>query len=418
MTVSRQLAQATLDAYFDGIGRLLGRKERRACFALYAMGLLSSLERKSLEPIAALSTGDDLDLTVKVYDHLLHFSGVSPWNDHDVRSYAAEYALRPLLAQAPMDCWVVDDTGFLKQGDQSVGVQRQYTGSAGKTTNCQVAVSLTVATAHQHLPLDMALYLPAVWLDDEARRKAAKIPTDVKLRSKPEMALDMMATWVLEGVPQAPVCADSGYGHDGKFRGGVTQMGFRYCVGVHKTLLVNEVHDDGLGEAQSVEGLARSLPDSRYTAVAWAEGTKKTLSSRFAFTRVTVVNADSAEPWEQGLLIEWPEGEAGPTHYTLVTLPKDTPLKEVVRVTKARWHVEGSYQDMKGELGLDHFEGRSWTGWNHHVSVVLACYALTIACKLRAFPPSGAWSMPGGENEGENDASFRRLGGDRAASAA
>jgi SRSO17 transposase len=419
MTISRQLAQPILDAYFDGIGRLLGRRERRVNFALYAMGLLSKLERKSLEPIAALAAGDDPQVSAKLYDHLLNFTSDSPWSDEAVRSYAAAYALPRMLAQGPMDVWVIDDTGFLKQGTHSVGVKRQYTGSAGKIANCQVAVSLTIATSFQHLPLDIELYLPEEWIDDRERRAEAKIPEEVAFRTKPEMALDMIARWMLQDVPKGSVSADSGYGYDGKFRGGLTQMGLQYTVGVHETLKVLQVGEDGtLGVERSVAELARSLPREAYKKVAWVEGTKKTLSSRFALVRVQVAHPDSAEPEEQGLLIEWPRGQKGPEHYTLVTLPKETPLKEVVRKTKARWHVEGSYEDMKGELGLDHFEGRSWIGWNHHTSIVLACYALTIACKMRAFPPSAAGTVQGGEDGGEDGAALHGLVRDGATGAA
>jgi len=343
MTVTRHLSQAALDKFFDGVGRVLGRKERRANFALYAMGLLSKLERKSMEPIAALTTGDDVEASAKLYGHLVNFTSTSPWLDEAVRVYAAHDALPEILAQGPLDCWVVDDTGFLKQGEHSVGVKRQYTGTAGKVTNCQVAVSLTVATQHQHLPLDMELYLPQEWIDDEPRRAEAKIPAEVVFRTKPEIALDLIARWVLEDVPKATVCGDSGYGYDSKFRGGVTQLGFEYTLGVPSNLKVRQIEREGRrGPEQSVKQLAHSLHRRAYKKVVWAEGTKKTLASRFAWVRVELVNPDSAEPQEQGLLIEWPKGDKNPAHYTLVTLPKDTPIKEVVRKTKARWHIEGS----------------------------------------------------------------------------
>ena len=407
-----------MDAYFDGIGRLLGRRERRANFALYALGLLSKLERKSVEPIAALAAGNDPLVSAKLHDHLLHFTSVSPWSDEAVRSYAAHYALAPMLEQGAMDCWIVDDTGFLKQGEHSVGVKRQYTGSAGKITNCQVAVSLTVATVGQHLPLDIEVYLPEEWIEDPARRGEAKIPAELRFRTKPEMALDMIARWVLRDVPPATVCADSGYGHDGKFRGGLTQMGLSYAVGVHATLKVRLVRARGsVGPEQTVLELARALSRKAFKKVCWAEGTRSSLCSRFALVRVQIVGGDSAEPVDQRLLIEWPKETESPEHYTLVTLPETTALKEVVRKTKARWHVEGSYEDMKGELGLDHFEGRSWIGWNHHTSIVLACYALTIASKMRAFPPSAAGTLQAGPDERADGAALPRFVRDRSVGA-
>lgn len=419
MTLTNEISQAALDTFFDGIGRLLGRKERRANFALYATGLMSKLERKSVEPIAALSAGEDAVAAKKLHDNLVNFTSSSPWSDDDVRAYATEYALRPMLEQSALDVWVVDDTGFLKQGNKSVAVKRQYTGSAGKVTNCQVAVSLTIATLYQHLPIDMALYVPEDWADDPERREQAKIPPELTFQTKPEIALELLARALLNEVPQATLCADSGYGYDRRFRGGATQLGFEYTLGVHNTLLVRRRLGGGeLGAVQSVKALALSLSPSRYRTVAWAEGTKTPLSSRFALVRVDLDDPDTAEPTAQSLLIEWPEGEEEPAHYTLVTLPKETSLKEVVRRTKARWHVERSYEDMKGEFGLDHYEGRSWVGWNHHVSIVLACYALTIACKTRAFPPSTGGAVRGSPLLGANDATLHRLGRDGAQGAA
>lgn len=415
MTLSTRIPQRTLTSYFDEIGALLGRKERRANFALYATGLLSSLERKSVEPIAALTAGDDPKAAAKQYDHLLNFTANSPWSDDAVRSHAAHYALAEMLGPESLDVWIVDDTGFLKQGDHSVGVQRQYTGTAGKIANCQIAVSLTLATQRVHVPVDMQLYLPKEWLTDVARRAQAGIPDDIAFHTKPEIALGLIRKWVKKGVPTAPVAADSAYGRSQDFRGGLTALGLAYMVGVPSTQTVRQRLGGGkMGAVTSVRELAWSLSPSRYKHVDWAEGTSKTLGSRFAYVRVEVVNRHADEPETQGLLIEWPLGEEEPAHYTLVTLPKKTPLHEVVRKSKARWHVEGSYEDMKGELGLDHYEGRSWLGWNHHVSIALACYALVIACKLRAFPPSATGTMQGGEDEGANDKALRRFVRDRA----
>lgn len=388
MTLAPLVPQATLDRFFDGLGELLYWPERKASFALYALGLLGEGERKSAEPIAARAAGGNPTLCQRYHDRLCHFLNTSRWDDRAVRAYAARFALGPMLAEEPMDVWVVDDTSFLKKGERSPGVQRQYSGSAGKVTNCQVAVSLTVATRTRHLPLAMDLYLPEAWANDAARRKRAKIPADVRFRTKIEMALELVADAVLEGVPTAPVTADAAYGTHRAFRGELTLLGLRYAVGVNDNVTVAAPAVAG-GRALSVRELAFALPCQAYRRVAWAEGSQAELSSHFARVRVEVTNADPNEPREQDLLIEWPAGHDEPLHYTLSTLPASTPLPELVRMTKARWRTERAYEDLKGELGLDHFEGRTYVGWQHHVSAVLACYALVVACHSRAFPPSG-----------------------------
>jgi SRSO17 transposase len=163
-----------LESYLDRIGKVLGRDERRASFATYALGILGDGERKSVEPIAARACADPARADA-VHQRLLHFMVDSRWTDRDVRREAASYALEAMTAQNAVEVWIVDDTGFLKQGIHSVGVQRQYTGSAGKIANCQIGTSLTVATRTEQLPIDFALYLPKSWLDDDERREEARI---------------------------------------------------------------------------------------------------------------------------------------------------------------------------------------------------------------------------------------------------
>src|SRR3954469_11047688 len=184
-------AQRRLSEYFDRIGALLGRKGRRESFALYAEGVLGDGERKSIEPIAARACADPARADSE-HQRLLHFALDAPWSDGAVRREAARYALEAMTAHEPVDSWIVDDTGFLKQGKHSVGVQRQYTGSAGKVTNCQVGVSLSVATPSAHLPIDFALYLPESWMEDPARCKKAKVPEDMKFQTKLDLALGMI----------------------------------------------------------------------------------------------------------------------------------------------------------------------------------------------------------------------------------
>src|SRR5690348_5471450 len=184
-------AERRLSGYFDRIGRVLGRKGRRESFALYAEGVLGEGERKSIEPIAARACADPARADAE-HQRLLHFALDAPWSDADVRREAARYAIEAMTDRETIDAWIIDDTGFLKQGKHSVGVQRQYTGSAGKTTNCQIGVSLTVATRTEQVPIDFALYLPEAWTEDRARRQEARIPDDVQFATKTELALQLL----------------------------------------------------------------------------------------------------------------------------------------------------------------------------------------------------------------------------------
>jgi len=392
------VSAAALDRYFDGLGELLATEERRTNFAMYARGLLGDGERKSVEPIAARAAGDDPMLCARYHERLGHFLRSSPWSDREVRRYAASYALGELTRDEAVDVWIHDDTGFLKQGKQSPGVQRQYTGSAGKITNCQIAVSLVVATRTAHVLADLDLYLPASWTEDAARRSRAHIPADVRFRTKPEIALDLCAQAILDGVPKAPVLADAAYGNNAAYRGGLTVLGLRYAVDVNETTTVQVVGDDGVVETvgRTVDDVARRLPERAYRSVTWRQGSGGRMHSRFARVRVRIAQPDRDEPKEQTLVIEWPKGSAGPDHYVLSTLADHTPLAELVRIIKQRWRTERVYQDTKGELGLDHFEGRSYPGWHHHVSVVLVCYAFLQTALRRSFPPSAECACSSG----------------------
>jgi len=291
-----------------------------------------------------------------------------------------------------VSAWVIDDTGFLKQGRESPGVQRQYTGSIGKIANCQIGVSLTLCTPTEHVPVDMQLYLPESWTSDRIRCAKAKIPPEVEFRPKWQIALAMMESAVAKGLPKGVALADAAYGNVGEFRAGLRWLDFEYAVGVNATTVVRRAsktaHDSSL---VSVEALAKKLPRSAFRATTWKQGSRRTLWSRFAMLQVHAGNADGGLHW---LLIEWPDAEKAPTHYTLARLRKPPSRKQLVRITKERWRTERVYQDLKGELGLDHYEGRSFRGWNHHVTVVLCCYAFVLGERLRHFPPSRGRARP------------------------
>lgn len=391
LEVTIQSHQQGLLDYLDGIGEILHYPERKASFAMYMMGLLGEGERKSVEPIAARAAGGDPALCEKLHDRLCHLLHGSRWDDRAVRLYSARYALSELTRTEPMESWIVDDTGFLKQGDKSPGVQRQYTGSAGKITTCQVAVSLTLATRTQHVPVEMDLYLPESWLADRERCAKAHIPESLSFRPKWPIALEMVDRALAANLPPGVVNADAWYGTVAAFRGGLAARGVPYAVDVNDTQVgatLVEPASSVQGEVMSLRAIAEALPSRAYRTVTWREGTGGEQVCRFARARVRLAQPDAEEPQEQTLVVEWPVGDKEPTHCTLSTLPKRTSLHELVRLTKQRWRTERVYEDMKGELGLDHFEGRTYPGWHHHGTAVRAAYAYVTTALRRSFPPS------------------------------
>ena len=384
-------ATARLEKYFGGISALLKDRRKRESFAMYAFGILGDGERKSAEPIAARACTKP-ERARNVHDKLLHFLGGAKWSDEAVRLEAARYAIGALSEREDVGTWIVDDTGFLKQGRHSVGVQRQYTGSAGKITNCQIGVSLGVATSREHLPIDFALYLPEDWANDPARRTKARIPPDVQFRTKIDLALDMIEKAVCAELPGEIVLADSAYGESSAFRETVRALGLDYGVGVHSTTKVRRVGSNGrLGLPFSAAELGLRIPKKKFRKITWREGSKKSLASRFHLCRVKTVHNDGM-PIENReavwLIIEWPYDDLAPSKFMLTTLRDTMSKKGLVRHIKERWRTERMYEDMKGELGLDHFEGRSFRGWHHHVSVVICCYAFVVAERAKIFPPS------------------------------
>jgi SRSO17 transposase len=380
--------------YLDGIGDVLGTAQRRDNFARYALGLIGDGDRKSMEPIAARACASAAHMDA-AHQRLQYFITESTWDDHEVRLAAARHALAEMTRIARPWAWIVDDTGFLKQGKHSVGVQRQYTGSAGKITNCQIGVSLSIATPQDHVGVDFELYLPRCWADDPARRAEGKIPDDVHFKTKPQLALDMLRRAVKADLPRGTVLADEGYGNAAEFREGCRKLGLSYAVSVSATTRVWIVDALGRrhGDALPARDLAARLAtDGAFRRYTWREGTGESLTARFAFIRAVPAADDGREPRRRDrvwLVCEWRDDDDEPCHFHLATY-KRMPFVQLVHLLKERWRTERVYQDLKGELGLDHFEGRRFRGWHHHVSVALCCFAFLAAERARAFPPSTA----------------------------
>jgi len=392
-------AKHRLEIYFGKIGEKLGNDSRRESFAIYAMGILGDGDRKSVEPIAARACADP-QAADAAHQSLLHFVSNSRWSDQAVRQVAAAHAIDAISEHSPIEAWIVDDTGMLKQGNHSVGVQRQYTGSAGKVTNCQIAVSLSVATRDDHAPIDFELYMPRSWTDDSKRRRSARVPGSLEFKTKPQLALDMMRRAAKAKVPRGVVLADAAYGSSVEFRAGARDLGLHFAVGVDPKTSVwlldaDSTRSDG---SVSVKEVAIALEEAgEFRRCTWRQGTKTDLSARFAARRVVPAFEEASLPAddreELWLLVEWRDGETEPSNYFLSSLPKRMTKKQLIRIVMQRWRTERVYEDLKGELGFDHFEGRSFPGWHHHISVVMCCYAFVIAERVRHFPPSARRSM-------------------------
>lgn len=381
-----------LASYLERIGAAFRTEPQRRSFAVYATGLMGDGERKSAEPMAARACPNPRTVD-SAHQRLAYFTRGAEWSDRDVRREAARYALEAMTTREPVLDWIIDDTGFPKQGRHSVGVQRQYTGTLGKIGNCQVGVSLSIATRSDHVPVDFALYLPESWTEDPARRKDGHIPKDVTFKTKPELALEMIQRAVADGFPPGLVLADSAYGDSADFRRGLRCEGLDYAVGVHRTTTVWRLDSLGRrqGEPVAVGDLASAIGRRGFRRITWREGTRGKLASRFAVERVVLAQDDKVDPGQREvvwLLMEWPYDEGAPTKFSVATLPASMSRRQLVRRVKGRWRTERVYQDAKGELGLDHYEGRSYRGWNHHVSVVLVCFAFIVAERVRSFPPS------------------------------
>jgi len=396
------------DHYVGMLAEAVAHADRATPLRDYCTGLLLPLERKSMEPMAAAVAPANAKAK---HQSLQQFITDAPWRDEPVLGVARDSALPALLAHGGVEATLVDETGLPKQGNHSVGVQRQYCGQLGKVCNSQVAVSLSLVNQWASLPIAFDLYLPREWADDPERRKKAGVPEEIEFRTKPQMALTQIGAVVNTGLDLGVIVADAAFGDDTDFRDGLTALELPYCVGIRETTTVwaeghgplppaawsgrgrkpSRLRRDPEHHPVSVEALALGLPAKRFRKVSWREGARGKLSSRFAAVRVRPAHRDylRSEPRaEEWLLIEWPTGEPAPTHYWLSTLPPTTPLKRLVYFAKLRWRIERDYEELKQEVGLGHYEGRTWRGFHHHATMCLAAYAFLVA-ERGLFPPGG-----------------------------
>jgi SRSO17 transposase len=383
----KQLAacRKRLDGFLTEMLAPLGRKDRRQWGGVYLRGLLLDGERKSAGAMAArLLDGNEQSLQ--------QFLSQSPWDWLRLWQHMATHLEQKF---SPAVAWIVDDTGFPKKGEHSVGVARQYSGTLGKTANCQIAVSLHRTDARGSSPLGFRLYLPQEWTDDPVRCQAAGVPDTVGFRPNWQLALGLIDQALEWGLTKPPVVlADAAYGEVTAFREALEARHLAYAAGISKALAVwpeppGGAVPNGTGRGRpvkcmrfggqkpvSVKELALAH-QKRFRTVNWREGSQGPLTSRFWAQRV-----ESAHDWNHGkapgkevwLLVERPVDEPEPVKYYLCDLPKSMSLQRLVATARGRWRVEQDYQQMKEELGLDHFEGRSWTGWHHHVTMVMLAH--------------------------------------------
>jgi SRSO17 transposase len=370
----------------------LSHVRQRENALMYVRGLIEHGGRKSLQP-TLFRLGED----GARYESLQQFLADSPWDPALLVRACAERVVPELGAVA----WVVDDTGIAKDGSHSPGVKRQYSGTLGKIGNCQVTVSVHAVGERGTQPVGWALYLPEEWCADLPRRRRAKIPDELVFQTKPELAgalCEQAAGWE---IPRAPVLGDCAYGDNCQFRERLHELGLEYVLAVSaqigvfgpETTFTVPEPKPGRGrppsvarpdrKSESVKALAERLPVEAFMTVPCrSTPAGEIIQSRFAFVRVVAAHAvtdDHRPPRWEWLIIEWPEGQDAPTDYWLSNLPEDTGPERLARLARLRWTIELDYRQLKGELGLDHYEGRSYRGLHHHCALVTCAHAfLTI----------------------------------------
>ena len=363
---------------------------------MYVRGLLGPGDRKSVEPLAARVAPDD-------YEQVHHFVCASCWKPEPLERVLAEKA--ESLVGGPDAVLIIDDTALLKQGRHSVGVARQYAGAAGKTTNCQALVSLTLARADAPVCVALRLFLPAAWTDDPARCRAAVVPEDrLTARTKLEIAVVELDRLIAAGVTFGCVLADAGYGVSVSFRQALSARGLTWAVGIPRSVRVfpaavttaiprpragrhhGRPRHRPLPSAPS-QSAEEMLATVRWRRLTWRTGTKGPLSARFAAVRVRSADGPPTAGMRHlpGETV-WLVGErrdSGEVKYHLTSHPDRTSLRALASAIKARWAREQAHQQLKEELGLDHFEGRTWLGLHHHALLTMISFAFLQHLRLR-----------------------------------
>ena len=368
-------ARALLDRFGRFIDRFtdcFSRRVQRTAASQYIEGLFNDSERKSMQAMHG-RLSDPIH-----YQALQHFVTHSAWPDTPVWDRLNDVIpeRRGILA--------LDDTGLPKQGRHSVGVKRQYSGTLGKTGNCQVAVSSLLIGKDLVWPLGCELYLPDDWFDD-ARREEAGIPSRLRFREKWRIALAQVRAALKRGFQLTAVVTDADYGSIAAFRRGVERLGLRYAVAIRSNLTMCPV---GARRTRTVAAVAKRIPTHQWRRICWGQGTKGPLAARFVALRVRPTRS-RGERWllcERSLVKD-------ERKYYLLNLDASASLKELVTLARCRWPIEQQYRELKDELGWDHFEGRTYRGWNHH-TVLTAIAFVFLQFERRRAPDEPRPTLP------------------------
>ena len=381
----------SIDQFMEFITPLtasLGRSERRVAATRYIEGLLIPGHRKSIQPMAER-------LGVRV-QNLQQFVTDSPWSEEQVWS-AIRREVIPHLE--PLEAWVVDETGWVKQGTHSVGVARQYCGAVGKQANCQVSVEVVVSDGWVAAPMGGRLYLPESWSEDRPRCAEVGVPEEVEFATKPTVALQIIKQALRDGVPPAPILGDSVYGDNAAFRSELRGLSLEFFLQVdprkHKgwdhavSTEVKQTRRHVTADtppAQTLAELGQGFGEGDWQKCSWrtAGGRRRTtrLAWRPAFLQHALRQA-GGELEEVWLIVDWPAGDPEPYHYYLAHLHQPPTKARCLKLSRSRWHIEQYFQRSKDDLGLDHFEGRSWRGFHHHLVLSALAYLFVLTVYLR-----------------------------------
>jgi SRSO17 transposase len=378
-----------LPQYLASLVGGLGRSERRDGAALYVKGLLLPGQRKSIEPMAERLGVDAQRLQQFITD--------SPWEEASVWQAIRREVVERL---EPLEAWIVDETGWLKQGTHSVGVAHQYCGAVGKKANCQVHVEIAVSNGMVAAPVGARLYLPESWTVDRDRCRQAGVPEVITFATKPEIALELIVAALADGVPRAPVLGDFVYGNNGPFREGLRRLDLEFFLHIDHGQLSGWTRPmelekkrkywqvkPGQPPAQGVAALWNQQKSIHWHAVSWKAADGRTRRTRLAWLKVYLPSAlerGAAQLEELWLVADWPAGDKEPYHFYLAHLKRPPTASRCLRLSRSRWNIEQYFQRAKDDLGLDHYEGRSWRGFHHHLIMAVLAYLFVVVVYLRA----------------------------------
>ena len=369
----------------------LGRSERRVAAANYVSGLLMPGQRKSIEPMAARLGVDPQRLQQFVTD--------SPWDEEQVWRVVRQEVIPHF---EPIEAWIADETGWLKQGKDSVGVSHQYCGAVGKQANCQVSVELVVSNGCVAAPIGGRLYLPQSWAEKPERRAKAGVPPEITFATKSQIALQLIEQALADQVAPAPVLGDAAYGDSFAFRQRLRELNLEFFLQVTSeehlgwtqevpTVLKGKyrklVDQKLAASARHLLDIARSWPDAVWKDCSWATGDGKRHHTRIAWHEVFLARGlkEPAGRLEKvWLVVDWPKGAQEPYHCYLAHFHRQPSKACCLKLSRSRWHVEQYFQRSKDDLGLDHYEGRSWRGFHHHLVMSAIAYLFILTIYLGA----------------------------------